>query len=74
MDNWVDADNPARTIDAYVDTLDLSALGFDLTAPNPTAAGQPGLSVGGAAEALFAGQASNGCPRNPPCLIQRPNA
>ena len=41
LDDWVSADNPVRAIDAYVDSLDLSALGFDLTAPNPTAAGQP---------------------------------
>jgi len=41
LDDWVGADNAVRAIDAYADTLDLSALGFDLTAPNRTAAGQP---------------------------------
>jgi hypothetical protein len=54
LDDWVDADNPVRAIDAYVDGLDLSALGFDLTAPKPaTEAGQPAYPPGGAAEALF---------------------
>ncbi len=28
LDDWVDADNPVRAIDAYVDSLDLSALGY----------------------------------------------
>lgn len=41
LDDWVESDNPVRALDAYVDGLDLSALGFDRTAPNPTAAGQP---------------------------------
>jgi transposase len=41
LEDWIDDDNPVRAIDAYVGTLDLAALGFDLTAPNPTAAGQP---------------------------------
>lgn len=41
LDDWVDADSVVRAIDAYVDSLDLAALGFDLTAPNRTAAGQP---------------------------------
>ena len=41
LDDYVGADNPVRAIDAYVDTLDLMALGFDRTAPNRTEAGQP---------------------------------
>ena len=41
MEDWIADDNPVRAIDAYVDTLDLAALGFALTVPNPTAAGQP---------------------------------
>lgn len=41
LDDYVDADNPVRAIDAYVETLDLMALGFDRTAPNRTEAGQP---------------------------------
>lgn len=41
LDDYVDADNPVRAIDAYVDTLDLMALGFDRTTPNRTEAGQP---------------------------------
>ena len=41
LDDYVGADNPVRAIDAYVDALDLRALGFDRTAPNRTEAGQP---------------------------------
>ena len=41
LDDFVSADNPVRAIDAYVETLDLTALGFDRMAPNRTAAGQP---------------------------------
>jgi transposase len=41
LDDCVGPENPARAVDAYVDALDLSALGFAKTEPNPTAAGQP---------------------------------
>ena len=41
LEDWVDADNVVRAIDLYVDSLDLSGLGFGLTEPNRTAAGQP---------------------------------
>ena len=41
LEDWIDDDNPVRAIDAYVGMLDLAALGFALTVPNPTAAGQP---------------------------------
>jgi len=41
LEDWIADDNPVRAIDAYVGTLDLAALGFALTVPNPTAAGQP---------------------------------
>ena len=41
LEDWVDADNVVRAIDVYVDGLDLPALGFGLTEPNRTAAGQP---------------------------------
>lgn len=37
----MDADNVVRAIDLYVDGLDLPGLGFGLTEPNRTAAGQP---------------------------------
>ncbi|MEI7902141.1 MAG: IS1182 family transposase [bacterium] len=46
-EDWIDGDNPVRAIDAYVDTLDLAALGFDLTEPNRTAAGQPAYPPAG---------------------------
>ena len=38
LDDWVGDDNPVRVIDAFVDALDLSALGFDVT---PAATGRP---------------------------------
>lgn len=39
LDDYVDGDNPARAIDAFVEMLDLAALGFD-TVPEVT--GRPG--------------------------------
>jgi macrodomain Ter protein organizer (MatP/YcbG family) len=33
LEDWIDADNPVRVIDAFVDKLDLSGLGFDGIAP-----------------------------------------
>lgn len=44
LEDCVTADHPVRAIDAYVETLDLAALGFDRMAPNRTAAGQPPFS------------------------------
>jgi hypothetical protein len=34
--DWIDEDNPVRVIDAFVDKLDLSRLGFDGVAPEAT--------------------------------------
>lgn len=39
LDDYVGEDNPVRAIDAFVDALDLSALGFDVV---PEATGRPG--------------------------------
>ena len=39
IDDYVDDDNPVRAIDAFVDMLDLAALGFDV---EPEATGRPG--------------------------------
>ena len=36
LEDWIDADNPVRVIDAFVDKLDLSGLGFDGIAPEAT--------------------------------------
>ncbi|MCZ8103411.1 MAG: transposase, partial [Burkholderiales bacterium] len=36
LDDYVAADDPVRVIDAYVDTLDLHALGFDKAQPEQT--------------------------------------
>lgn len=39
IDDYVDESNPARAIDAFIDMLDLAALGFDV---EPGATGRPG--------------------------------
>src|SRR3954468_15842661 len=39
LDDYVDADNPVRVIDAFVDALDLLALGF--TSVQPASTGRP---------------------------------
>src|SRR5262244_3598269 len=36
LEDWIDADNPVRVIDAFVEKLDLSGLGFDGVAPEAT--------------------------------------
>ncbi len=36
LEDWIDGDNPVRVIDAFVDKLDLSGLGFDGVAPEAT--------------------------------------
>ena len=33
LDDWIDESNPVRVIDAFVDALDLSELGFDGVEP-----------------------------------------
>ena len=40
LEDWVDEDNPVRVIDAFVEELDLKALGFDGSVPADT--GRPG--------------------------------
>jgi transposase len=40
LDDWVDKDNPVRVIDAFVDALDLTALGFETAVA--TDIGRPG--------------------------------
>ena len=40
LDDWVDRDNPVRVIDAFVDALDLTALGFETAVA--TDIGRPG--------------------------------
>ena len=39
IDDYVDEDNPVRAVDAFVDFLDLAALGIDV---EPEATGRPG--------------------------------
>lgn len=41
LDDYVDASNPVRAIEAYVETLNLSRLGFSKTGGGGSAAGQP---------------------------------
>src|SRR5215208_6128980 len=36
LEDWVSEDNPVRVIDAFVDALDLRALGFDGVVPEAT--------------------------------------
>ena len=36
LEDWIDKDNSVRAIDAFVDRLDLSGLGFDGVAPETT--------------------------------------
>src|ERR671921_51968 len=36
LDDWVDENNPVRVIDAFVDALDLRALGFGRVVPEAT--------------------------------------
>jgi transposase len=36
LEDWVDRNNPVRAIDAFIDKLELSALGFDGVAPEVT--------------------------------------
>ena len=36
LEDWIGADNPVRVIDAFVDKLDLSRVGFDGVAPEAT--------------------------------------
>ena len=50
LEDWIDEDNPVRVIDAFVEKLDLSRLGFDGVAPEAT--GRPSYHSFGAAEAL----------------------
>jgi hypothetical protein len=42
VDDYVDADNPVRFIDAFVDGLDLAVAGFSRVAPKAT--GRPGYA------------------------------
>src|ERR1700761_2777990 len=36
LEDWIDEDNPVLVIDAFVDTLDLSKVGFDGVVPEAT--------------------------------------
>jgi transposase/macrodomain Ter protein organizer (MatP/YcbG family) len=45
LEDWIDEDNPVRVIDAFIDELDLSELGFDGVAPEAT--GRPSYHPSG---------------------------
>src|SRR5690348_3953295 len=45
LEDWVDQDNPVRAIDAFVDKLELSGLGFNGVAPEAT--GRPSYHPAG---------------------------
>jgi transposase len=36
LDDWIGEDNPIRVIDAFVEALDFSAIGFDSVVPEAT--------------------------------------
>jgi hypothetical protein len=42
LGDWIDEDNPVRAIDAFVDALDLTEMGFD--GVEPAATGRPGYN------------------------------
>src|SRR6478672_3836051 len=44
LDDYIAEDNPVRVVDAFVDELDLKALGFE--GANPAATGRPGYHPG----------------------------
>lgn len=44
LEDYVDADNPVRVIDAFIDELDLAELGFERVQPAST--GRPGYDPG----------------------------
>lgn len=50
LDDYIAEDNPVRAVDAFVDELDLKALGFG--GANPAVTGAPLVSPGGAAQDL----------------------
>ena len=50
LEDWINENNPVQVIDAFVDELDLSRLGFEGVVPEAT--GRPFLSSLRAAEAL----------------------
>ena len=69
LDDYVGADNPVRFIDAFVDGLDLAALGFIGAVPKAT--GRPAYAPGGPAEAVHLrlsepGPQAGGSSGNPP--------
>src|SRR5205809_6753938 len=45
LEDWIDEGNPVRVIDAFVEKLDLSGLGFDGVAPEAT--GRPSYHPSG---------------------------
>src|SRR3989440_836157 len=45
LEDWIDEGNPVRALDAFVEKLDLSGLGFDGVAPEPT--GRPSYHPSG---------------------------
>jgi transposase len=44
LDDWVSEENPVRAIEAFVDALDLGAMGFE--GVTPAATGRPGYHPG----------------------------
>jgi hypothetical protein len=57
LEDWIDEGNPVRAIDAFVEKLDLSGLGFDGVAPEAT--GRPSYHPSGLLKLyIYAGRAA----------------
>src|SRR2546423_15370533 len=63
LDDWIDADNPVRVIDGFVEKLDLGALDFGGGAPE--AAGGPSLHPSGPLQVFGYGYLYRGQSRRP---------
>src|SRR5438270_804777 len=58
IDEVIEAANPVRVVDAYVDALDLAALGFDV---EPETTGRPGYHPATMLKIYLYGYISQGC-------------
>ena len=61
VDDYVEADNPVRFIDAFVDGLDLTAAGFVRVEAKAT--GRPGYAPGDLLKLYIYGYLNSGCGR-----------
>src|SRR5260370_35006500 len=71
VDDYVGAENPVRFIDAFVDGLDLAALGFIGTVPKAT--GRPGYAPADLLKLYIYGSRNRGRPNPLPEAETHPN-